>query len=114
MDASPISRDDFLAHSKEDRENFNSIHSKLDKIVSDHPTNGELGIMIANVAKDVSEIKVQTTKTNGRVTILEVSKDQAIGRSEGSRALWGWIVGGASFLIMVINFSVQCLKSLPK
>lgn len=34
-------------------------------------TNGELGIMITDVAKDVTEIKVQTLKTNGRVTALE-------------------------------------------
>lgn len=34
-------------------------------------TNGELGIMIEDVAKDVTEIKTQTTRTNGRVTALE-------------------------------------------
>jgi hypothetical protein len=115
MDAGSFAtREDFINHSKEDRENFGSLHAKLDKIVSDHPTNGELGIMLSNIAKEVGEIKIQTTKTNGRVTILEAGSNERRGQGNGRKDMWGWIVGGVTFLIMVINFFVQYSQGLSK
>lgn len=38
------------------------------------PTLGELGVLVHEIRKDVAEIKTQTTRTNGRVTALELAK----------------------------------------
>lgn len=105
-----VTKDDFIGHAKEDRENFQLIHAKLDKLVSDHPTNGELGLMISAVAKDVGEVKIQTTKTNGRVTALEATGHEDKGKGEGMRNLWGWVVAGVSVFIMIANFAIQNSK----
>ena len=45
----------------------------------ENPTNGELAIMIKDVAGDIGEIKAQTTKTNGRVSRLEDWKNLLTG-----------------------------------
>jgi len=86
------------------------VHSKLDRLVGDHPTNGELGIMIAGIARDVNEVKIQTTKTNGRVTVLEADQNKSEGHSDGTKALWGWIVAGITIIITVANFVLPHLK----
>jgi len=48
-----------------------------------NPTNGELAIMIQNLSSEMREglkrVEDQTTKTNGRVTKLEETKNMAIG-----------------------------------
>lgn len=108
--AALVTKDDFIAHSREDRENFQSIHTKLDKIASDHPTNGELGIMLTNIAKDLNDVKIQTTKTNGRVTALESEGSESKGRGAGRKDMWGWITAGVAFGIMIIGFVAQYMK----
>lgn len=74
------------AHTRQDHDDFRTIHEKLDKAANEHPTNGELALMIKGVADDVTgvkegvgEVKVQTTATNGRVTKLEAAKNMAFG-----------------------------------
>lgn len=107
---SPVTKREFDAHSKEDRENFQAIHIKLDKIANNHPTNGELGIMLTNIAKDVSEVKIQTTKTNGRVTTLEVVNSKNKGRGEGMKSMWGWVVAGVTLAMALGAFALQNLR----
>lgn len=47
------------------------------------PTNGELAIMLKDLARETREslarIEAQTSKTNGRVTSLETWKNRVIG-----------------------------------
>lgn len=66
------------------------------------PTNGELALMIGNVAKDVSEIKEQTTKTNGRVTVLEKWKNLLTGG-----LIFMNIILVPIFLAVVIKFFIK-------
>jgi hypothetical protein len=47
------------------------------------PTNGELSLMIKDLARELrsalTRIEIQTTKTNGRVTMLEDMKNKLVG-----------------------------------
>jgi len=45
----------------------------------EQPTIGELALMIGNIATDITEIRVQTTKTNGRVGKLEAFRNMLMG-----------------------------------
>lgn len=91
----------FLEHTRKDHEDFLSIHSRLDKLAEDHPTNGELGLMLGNVARDIGEIKVQTTRTNGRVSKLEAAKHMAIG---------GLVLTNIIIVPIAIAMSINFLK----
>lgn len=109
-----VLKEEFAAHSRQDREDFKMLHDKLDKLtdklLNDHPTNGELGIKIDNLAKEVAEVKIQTTKTNGRVTALEKTDSENEGKGKGMRAFLGWIIAGVSLTISVIGFVIQNFK----
>ena len=67
----------------------------------EQPSNGELALMIQNVATDVSEIKVQTTATNGRVSKLEAAKNMAVG---------GLIITNVIILPIALTLIIQYLK----
>lgn len=60
------------------------------------------------IYNEVSEIKVQTTKTNGRVTALETWKNES---SEGKKEWKGIIVGFVSaVLVSAITYWITTKK----
>ena len=82
-------------HSKENREDINAIFQKLETI-----------------ATTVNEIKVQTTKTNGRVTALEkCNEDANNGKKENKgdrKYILTTIISFAALIITVIvNFIIK-------
>lgn len=87
-------------------------------MASDNPTNGELKIMlddikevVLEIKEDGKEVKVQTTKTNGRVTQLE-SDHRLLKESVNSKwwALSIIITVLCGFFAFIIPLSVKIIK----
>ena len=57
-----------------------------------------------NIINEVTEIRVQTQKTNGRVTTLELESAESRGKAKISGILWGALTSvGVSVIAFFIN-----------
>ena len=68
-------------------------------------TNRELAHMIGDVAKDVSEIKIQTKLTNGRTTAIEMARQEEKGRKTVVHAVVNTIVLPIAITIIIHFFT---------
>jgi len=64
----------------------------------EEPTNRELMIYLQEMKDDVAEIKLQTIKTNGRVTALE-------------KWMWG-IVGATSIIAWLVGTNLLSIAKI--
>lgn len=58
----------------------------------------------STIMNEISEIRVQTTKTNGRVTALELVGAEARGKAKVTGILWG---GLTSVVVSIIAFFIN-------
>ena len=58
----------------------------------------------STIMNEISEIRVQTTKTNGRVTALEMTGAEAKGKAKVTGILWGGIT---SIVVSVVAFFIN-------
>jgi hypothetical protein len=66
----------------------------------------ELLTNVKNIKEDVTEIKTQTTLTNGRVTRLEHWQTQV------KNSVW-WILGIGGVLGVIIGFVIEYISNQP-
>lgn len=61
---------------------------------------------VAGLRHTVEEVRVQTTTTNGRVTVLEKWKVYTDGVKAGAGGLWQYAVAAAGFALVIVNLWV--------
>lgn len=63
--------------------------------------------MAEQAKQNASMVQQVTSSLDARLKIVETNQYMLAGTTKGGRDMWGWVIGGVSFVILVVKFIID-------